>query len=286
MTAVYSWLSRNRLTRLPWAVVRTFSRAHGSLLSGSMAYYTFLSLLPLLMVGGFIVGTLSSWNLDLRRGLADAIDRVYPGGQGVAIVEQLVGARGAFGVLGSIAIVYGCSGFVGAMTTCLDQMWEVEGRRNPIGQKLLNILIVMLLGVAVIVSVGATIWVSYLARTLLGEQAGFAGRAIDVGAGPALMFVCLLMLYRLLPARPLTWRSQWPGAILATLGIEGIKRVFTVLARGPVGASGLPRSLLSAVLLLVWLGFFGRLILYGAAVNVVFDRRRTERAGLDAATRE
>jgi hypothetical protein len=28
------------------------------------------------------------------------------------------------------------------------------------------------------------------------------------------------------------------------------------------------------VLLLVWLGFFGQLILYGAALNVVLDRRR------------
>jgi uncharacterized BrkB/YihY/UPF0761 family membrane protein len=27
-------------------------------------------------------------------------------------------------------------------------------------------------------------------------------------------------------------------------------------------------------LLLVWLGFFGQLILYGAALNVVLDRRR------------
>jgi uncharacterized BrkB/YihY/UPF0761 family membrane protein len=30
----------------------------------------------------------------------------------------------------------------------------------------------------------------------------------------------------------------------------------------------------SVVLLLVWLGFFGQLILYGAALNVVLDRRR------------
>jgi uncharacterized BrkB/YihY/UPF0761 family membrane protein len=30
----------------------------------------------------------------------------------------------------------------------------------------------------------------------------------------------------------------------------------------------------SVTLLLVWLGFFGQLILYGAALNVVLDRRR------------
>src|SRR6266545_3223876 len=33
---LYAWLARNRVTRLPWAVVQTFSRAQGALLSGSI----------------------------------------------------------------------------------------------------------------------------------------------------------------------------------------------------------------------------------------------------------
>ncbi|MCA1844176.1 MAG: hypothetical protein LC792_13520, partial [Actinobacteria bacterium] len=57
--ALYRWLSRNRVTRFPWAVIQTFSDGQGALLSGSMAYYTFLSLLPLLMVAGFAVGAIS-----------------------------------------------------------------------------------------------------------------------------------------------------------------------------------------------------------------------------------
>ena len=47
---LYRFLGGNRWTRFPWAVVQTFSKAEGALLSGSMAYYTFLSLLPLLVV--------------------------------------------------------------------------------------------------------------------------------------------------------------------------------------------------------------------------------------------
>ena len=52
---LYRFLSANRWTRFPWAVVQTFSKAEGALLSGSMAYYTFLSLLPLLMVAAFVI---------------------------------------------------------------------------------------------------------------------------------------------------------------------------------------------------------------------------------------
>ncbi len=56
---LYTWLGRNRVTRLPWAVVQTFSKAQGALLSGSMAYFTFLSMVPLLMLAAFVIGTLA-----------------------------------------------------------------------------------------------------------------------------------------------------------------------------------------------------------------------------------
>jgi uncharacterized BrkB/YihY/UPF0761 family membrane protein len=39
------------------------------------------------------------------------------------------------------------------------------------------------------------------------------------------------------------------------------------------------------VLLLVWLGFFAQLVLYGAALNVELDRRRQGRRGRTSASR-
>ena len=53
-----------------------------------------------------------------------------------------------------------------------------------------------------------------------------------------------------------------------------LKRGFDYWASHSAGIGALPRSLVSVTLLLVWLGFFGQLILYGAALNVVLDRRR------------
>ena len=57
-------------------------------------------------------------------------------------------------------------------------------------------------------------------------------------------------------------------------GFYVLKRGFDYWASHSAGISALPRSLVSVTLLLVWLGFFGQLILYGAALNVVLDRRR------------
>jgi membrane protein len=274
---LYRFLAGNRWTRLPWAVVQTFSKAEGALLSGSMAYYTFLSLLPLLMVAAFVIATFASPGPDARATVAEALNQVFPGiGTEVFedVIDQVVVNRAALGVFGLLSVAYAGSGFVGSMTACLNRMWKVPAGRNPVGQKVVNILIVMLLGSVLLGSALLTIWVSATAQETLnlGPTSPVISMIEEVAA-PASMLVVLLLMYRLLPARPHSWLSQIPGAIFGGVGFYLLKRGFDLWASHSAGIGALPRSLVSVTLLLVWLGFFGQLILYGAALNVVLDRR-------------
>jgi membrane protein len=272
---LYESLSTNRVTRFPWAVIQTFSAGEGALLAGSMAYYTFLSLLPLLMIAGSIVGILSSGSAGVQEALTGAVEQVFPGISGTALLNQLIQARAAFGILGLLLVAYAGSGFVGALTACLNRMWRVSTGRNPVGQKLLNFLLVMLLGAVLLGSVALTLWVAYLtSRVTQGSSVAPVAQQLERFASPISLFVCLLLVYRLLPARRLSWRSQIPGAALGAVALEILKRGFALWAQNSAGLSALPRSLLSVVLLLVWLGFFGQVILYGAAFNVVRDRKK------------
>jgi membrane protein len=277
IATLYQVLDRNRLTRFPWAVVQTFSQAQGALLSGSMAYYTFLSLLPLLMVAVFIIGTLSEWNVGIQTALVRVANEIAPGVQGADVLGQVIRSRVAFGIFGFVSLTYAGSGFVGALTACLNRMWQLQSGRNPIGQKVLNLLIVILLGVVLLGSVGLTFWVAYLTRAALGSGADPVVAWLDRLATPMSFGFVLLLLYQLLPARRLSWASQLPGAVFGAVAIEVLKRLFQFWAERSTGVAVLPRSLLSVVLLLIWFGFFGQAILYGAAINVVLERRRRGR---------
>jgi membrane protein len=277
---LYRFLSGNRWTRVPWAVVQTFSKAEGALLSGSMAYYTFLSLLPLLMVAAFVIATFASPGPDARETVAEALNQVFPGvGEEVfdEVIDQVVANRAALGVFGLLSVAYAGSGFVGSMTACLNRMWQLPTGRNPVGQKIVNILAVMLLGSVLLGSALLTIWVSATARRTLEQfdvpRTSSVVSMIEEVAAPASMAVVLLLLYRLLPARRHSWLSQVPGALFGGVGFYVLKRGFDLWANHSAGVGALPRSLVSVTLLLVWLGFFGQLILYGAALNVVLDRR-------------
>jgi len=275
---LYRLLARNRYTRFPWAVVQTFSQAQGALLSGSMAYYTFLSLLPLLIVATVVAANVAVPEQEAQRAVADALNQAFPGiGSDVfnAVIDQVKQNSAALGVFGLLSLAYGGSGFVGAMTACMNRMWELESGRNPVGQKLLNILIVVLLGSVLLGSAILTVWVSATAQATLDvAPTNPVIRLIEEVAAPSSMALVLLLLYRLLPAQRHSWLSQVPGALFGAVGFYLLKRAFDFWAGHSAGIEALPRSLVSVVLLLLWLGFFGQLILYGAALNVVLDRRR------------
>jgi membrane protein len=275
---LYRFLAGNRYTRFPWAVVQTFSKAEGALLSGSMAYYTFLSLLPLLMVAAFVLATFATPGPDARATVAEALSQAFPGiGTEVfqGVIDQVVANRAALGVFGLLSVAYAGSGFIGSMTACLNRMWRVPSGRNPVGQKMVNIFIVMLLGSVLLGSALLTVWVSATAqRTLELEPTSPVISMIEEVAGPTWGGVVLLLLPGLLPPPRHSWLSQVPGAVFGGVGFYLLKRGFDLWASHSAGISALPRSLVSVTLLLVWLGFFGQLILYGAALNVVLDRRR------------
>jgi membrane protein len=277
---LYRFLAGNRWTRFPWAVVQTFSKAEGALLSGSMAYYTFLSLLPLLMVAAFLIASFANPGPEARQTVAEALNQVFPGiGREVfdTVINQVVANRAALGLFGLLSVAYAGSGFIGSMTACLNRMWRLPSGRNPVGQKIVNIVIVMLLGSVLLGSAVLTIWVSATAQRTLDRfdvpRTSSVVSMIEELAAPASMLLVLLLLYRLLPARRHSWLSQLPGAVFGAVGFYLLKRGFDFWASHSAGISALPRSLVSVTLLLVWLGFFGQLILYGAALNVVLDRR-------------
>ena len=275
---LYRFLAGNRYTRFPWAMIQTFSKAEGALLSGSMAYYTFLSLLPLLMVAAFVIATFASPEPEAQAAVAEALNQAFPGvGTEVfqEVIDQVVANSAALGVFGLLSVAYAGSGFVGSMTACMNRMWQVPSGRNPVGQKIVNILIVMMLGTVLLGSALLTIWVSATAqRTLELEATSPVISMIEELAGPTSMGIVLLLLYRFLPARKQSWLRQVPGAVFGAVGFYVLKRAFDFWANQSAGIGALPRSLVSVTLLLVWLGFFGQLILYGAALNVVLDRRR------------
>jgi len=100
---------------------------------------------------------------------------------------------------------------------------------------------------------------------------------VSLLVGFALTTVLFCWTYSVLGNRTVGWRVHLPGALLVAVGFEILKVVGSVyLPRAISGSSALYGSIGVVFATLAWLAFYARLIVYGAALNVV---RYEDRAG-------
>jgi membrane protein len=252
--ARYGWLD---------AVLRVterFGAVGGGPLSSSIALATFVSLFPLLLVVIAVVGFLSSSDADFAPrfvndlGLhGDAADTVRDA------LETAEGSRQAASIVGLVGLLLSGVGVVGALQTALNAVWQVKGRG------LLDKLIALrwLAGAGVL----------FLATAALGPVLRVApgpAKPLTIALGLALTTALFVWTYASLGNSHVSWRGHLPGAVLAAIGFEVLKAVGSVyVPRAVASSSALYGSIGTIFAVLAWLLLYGRLIVYGAVVNVV-----------------
>lgn len=86
-------------------------------------------------------------------------------------------------------------------------------------------------------------------------------------ASTGLMIACT---YFLVPYHRPNWRMVWPGLLTATLLIEVGKKLFVYYVDNTSSMDALYGSISLIIALMLWLYYFGRVLLYGAEVNFIY----------------
>jgi membrane protein len=155
-------------------------------------------------------------------------------------------------------------GVVGSLTTALNAAWQAKGRG----------LVDRLYALRWLAGAGALFLVTAALGPLLRWAPGPV-KPITILAGLAVSTVLFLWTYSSLGNSNVSWRVHLPGALLVAVGIEILKVIGSVLVpRAVASSSALYGSLGVVFAVLAWLLVYGRLIVYGAVLNVV----RYERA--------
>jgi membrane protein len=85
------------------------------------------------------------------------------------------------------------------------------------------------------------------------------------------VFVVISVLYRLVPYERLHWREVIPGALIAAFLFQIGKAIFILYVENVGNLRAVYGSLSSVIVLLLWLYFSGRVLLFG--VEVIAARR-------------
>jgi membrane protein len=243
--------------------------------AGGVTYFAFLSVFPILALSFFVIGYVSQVYPDAQRNLVDAIKQVLPGLLGqrkdqisITDVQQ---AAGAVGLLGLAGLLYTGLGWLSAMRDALTVVFQLPAKEQPnfLVGKLRDLFTLALVGVVLIVSVAVTGLVSGFSGDLLrwlglGTELGWLVKIVTVVFGLAANMVLFFAMFRLLAEPRTPTRSLWSGALLGAIGFELLKQASQYLL-GITKDQPAFQAFGIALILLVWINYFSRVVLYAAA---------------------
>jgi membrane protein len=266
------WLEEHRSTRIARGAVTGFI-AHDVLqYAGAMAYFTVLSMVNLFILGvvalTFVVGEGTA-----RDFVVDRVTNTLPlAGSDVArLIDRAIEARGGVTIVGVVLLVWSALGVFGALAGGISRVFTGTPRRPFWKERAIGLALLGATAVVAIASV-ALGFVTQLVEDALSSRVTLPGvgplfATIGLVISAALIFFSFLIVYRVVPTRPLPLRHAVPGALVATLlwTILRIGFIFyaTRVAKydtvfGPIG---------TAVSLLVFLYFSSVVLLFGAEVS-------------------
>lgn len=269
-------------TRERWPVldhaVRTqehYGRVNGSGLAGAVTYFAFLSFFPILALGFFVVGFVARVNHQARDNLVTAITSVLPGiigrppdGIQLATIEN---SAGTVGLIGLVALLYSGLGWLSGMRAGLETVFAMPRSEQPnfVVGKLRDLVTLTTIGVTLVLSVAVTAGVTGFSDRVLDLVSlghgltwlvKIIGSVVGVGANMCLFFA----MFALLARPPTPRRSLWSGALLGAFGFEILKLASSYLLQATKNQPAFQVFGISLILL-VWINYFSRIVMYSAA---------------------
>jgi membrane protein len=252
-----------------------YGKVNGSAQAGAVTYFAFLSFFPILALAFFVVGYLARVYPSAQDNLVEAIQQVLPGivgsDKGEITIRSIEDAAATVGLLGLAGVIYSGLGWLSGMRSALEVVFDLPRSQYPnfLVGKLRDLATLAVIGLTLVLSVGVTgAVVGYSDRLLdlvnLGHQLSWAVHVLGVLVGVAANVLLFFALFRLLAQPPMPRWSLWQGALLGAIGFEVLKLASSYLLTATQNQRAF-QVFGIALILVVWINYFSRVVMYAAA---------------------
>jgi membrane protein len=254
-------------------------------LSASLAYYTALSLAPLVLL---IVGLV---------GLVLGRERVA--GQLAAQLESLMGPAGRelvtsilttsspeggtlATVVGLVTLLIGATAVFGELQTTMNLIWEVRPAPTSgvwagiwawLKARFFSLAIVFALAFLLLVSLVVSAALAAAAALFWSPEQTLLSRLLELAVSLAVLTLGFALLFTYVPDAKVRWRDVWLGGVVtAVLFTVGKTAIGYYLGQASVGSAyGAARSM---VVLLVWVYYSALIVFFGAEFTQAWATRQ------------
>ncbi len=265
-------LRRFWVVDLAYVVVKKGGVDTAGHLAAVIAYYSFFSLFPLLLVFVWVLGQLLESYPDLEQDILDsAISRIpVIGGEIRQNIGSLHGGLWplAIGLVG--ALWAGTKAFE-AFERAMHVVWHGPAVKTEsfVKRKGRAVVMIIVFGIALIAATAGTALVTVL--DVVPGSAKPLGLAVSFALNTTLVG---LMFHLATPAHD-GWRRLVPGAVASGVGLTALYTVGATYLQRVVDGAGDTYGVFAVVIgLLTWLNLIGTLLVWSAELNSVLAGRR------------
>jgi membrane protein len=274
-----------------WEIVKEtasdWSEDNATRLAAALAYYTVLSIAPLLVLAVSVAGLV--FGEEAARGqIASELSGIVGPQAGEGIQTVLTHAKspdeGVVGsIIGVVVLLFGASGVFGELQSSLNAIWNVTAKP---GRGVWGMLRQRFFSFTMVLSVAFLLLVSLVLSALLAGVGKFFSSALPGGEvvwqgvnfAVSLGVITLLfaLIFKVVPDVEIKWSDVWIGALvtalLFTVGKWGLGLYLgRASVASPYGAAG------SLIVLVVWVYYAAQLLFFGAEFTQVYTQHRGSR---------
>jgi len=249
--------------------------------SASLAYYTILSLAPLLVIVLFLAGSLfgrEAISGQLYSEINDMVGSAAALEIQSAIAKIHLSSDNVFATtVGVIILVIGATGIFGEMQDSLNKIWGLRTKTRKVWWKLIvdrliSFSLILSLGFVLIVSLALNAVVAALSARIGNLFAGMGETVLIVIDNLISLFVTTLLfgtIFKVLPDAKIKWKDVMIGAFITSLlfmlGKYGIG-----LYLGKSKLSSIYGAAGSVMIIMIWVYYSSAILYLGAVFTKVY----------------
>lgn len=252
---------------------------HVSAFAAQAAFFILMSFVPFLMLLLPLV-TYVSITKDM---VVEMILQVMPDAGDfrsflLSIIQEVYDKSTAVVPISAIFTLWSAGKGLQGLTNGVNAIYHVKETRNYVVTRIRSALYTLVFILAVIGSLILLVFGNSIQKFLTRYIPALARvTAYIIGMRTAVSLVVLalifLMVYKFLPNRKTSFRSQVPGAVISAVAWSLFSLGFSVYLDYYDGFSNMYGSLTTIILILLWLYFCMYIVLIGAEINAYFEER-------------
>lgn len=253
-------------------------------LAASLAFYSVMSLAPLVILSITLVGLVTGAHTAQQQVLTQF--RALLGTNGEAAVRSMItqaqnpGESSIASAIGLLTLLFAASQVFAELQTALNKIWEVDARHTSgvlamIRERFFSFGLVLAIGLLLIVSLLVSAALAAMGHWAASHVA-LPGWALHIFnflislLGTALLFA---LIFKYVPDGPTRWRAAWLGSLITACLFDIGKTLIgfylgAFSMRSTYGAAG------SFVALVIWVYYSSLIFFFGAELTYMLSRGR------------